>query len=234
MTFSGEVAQAIVGEIRVTVTPQDQARLTAARPVNPEAYDAYLKGRYFWNRWGYRLLEKAVEHFQRAIDKDPTYAPAYAGLALCYDSLGFWHSQKEVFPKAKAAATKALDIDEAQSEAHTALGYMKVLFEWDWPGAEREFRRALELNPKSAEADFHYASYLTMMGRFDEAIGVAKQGLTIDPLSLAMNSEMAWVYTNARRYDEAIEQYKRILELDPNYSHGRYFFGGLLHVEGEA
>ena len=221
LTLQSEVAQAIVREIRIKTTVEDKARLAAPRPVNPEAYEAYLKARYFWNHWG-SDISKAVDYFQKAIEKDPTYAPAYAGLALCYTSQLFWSRPQETYIKARSAVSKALELDDSLAEAHAALGYTKLLYDWDWPGAEREFRRALELNPNSADTDFAYANFLTMMGRFDEAMAVARHGLSIDPLSLTMNAELAWVYTYARRYDDAIAQIKKTLELDPHYSFARW------------
>ncbi len=227
-----EVAQAIVGEIRVTVTPQEQAQLTTARPVNPEAYESYLRGRYYLDRWPDQL-DKAVESFQHATEKDPNYAPAFAGLALCYSSMGYFDSPREVFPKAKAAAIKALEIDESQPDAHAALGFAKLNFDWDWPGAEREFRRAIELNPNNTDARHHYASYLGAMRRFDEAIVEAKRAVSLDPLSLRMNLRLGWVYMIAHRYDEAIDEYKKTLELDPNYFQARLYLAWSYTLKGK-
>ena len=221
LTLQSEVAQAIVREIRINTTAEDKARLVAARPVNPEAYKAYLKARYFWNRWGSDTF-KAADYFEKAIEKDPTFAPAYSGLALCYCTQLFWMRPREVYPKARAAVSKALELDDSLAEAHAALAYTKLQYEWDWPGAEREFRRALELNPNSPDTNFAYSHYLTKMGRFDEAIAVARHGLSVDPLSLTMNADLGWVYTYARRYDDAIEQINRTLELDPHYIHAQW------------
>lgn len=224
LALQSEVAQAIVREIRVKTTPQDKIRLATSRPINPEAYEAYLKARYFWSRWG-SGTGKAVDYFEKAIEKDPTYAPAYSGLAMCFASQLFWKRPQEVYPKARAAFSKALELDDSLAEAHAALAYTKVLYDWDWPGAEREFRRALELNPNSADTDMPYSTFLTMMGRFDEGIAVARHGLTVDPLSLTMNAELGWAYTYARRYDDAIEQIRRTLELDPHFPFARWELG---------
>ncbi len=211
-----EVSQAIVGEINGKISSAERASLAKARPVNPEAYDAYLHGRYHWQRWP-EGLEKSVEYFQKAIEKDPGCAQAYAGLALCYTSMGYFEAPKEAFPKARAAALKALELDETLSDAHAALGYVKLNSDWDWAGAEREFRRALELDPSSTDAHDRYATYLVTMGRFDQGISEAKQALAHDPLSRYTNMHLGWVQMMARRHDAAIDQYKKTLELDPNY-----------------
>ncbi len=211
-----EVSQAIVAEINGKVSSAERASLAKARPVNPEAYEAYLRGRYHWHRWP-EGLEKSVEYFQKAIEKDPGYAPAYAGLALCYTSMGYFEPPKETFPKARAAALKALELDEALSEAHTALGYVKLNSDWDWAGAEQEFRRALELDPNSSDAHDRYATYLVTMGRFDQGISEGQQSLALDPLSRYTNMHLGWIYMMTRRYDAGIDQYKKTLELDPNY-----------------
>jgi TolB-like protein/DNA-binding winged helix-turn-helix (wHTH) protein/tetratricopeptide (TPR) repeat protein len=217
-----EVVQAIVVEIKGKVTVAERASFASARPVNPEAYEAYLRGRYYFDRWP-EQLDKAVESFQRAIGKDPQYAPAFAGLALCYSSMGYVDSPGEVFPKAKAAAARALEIDESQPEAHAALGFTRLNFDWDWPGAEREFGRAIELDPNNADVRHDYASYLGAMSRFDEAIVEAKRAVSLDPLSLRMNLRLGWAYMIARSYDEAIDQYKKTLELDPNFFQARLY-----------
>ena len=144
---------------------------------------------------------------------------------MCFSSQLFWRRPQEVYPKARTAVSKALELDDSLAEAHAALAYTKLLYDWDWPGAEREFRRALELDPNSPDTDFAYSNFLTMMGRFDEAIAVARHGLSVDPLSLTMNAQLGWVYTYARRYDDAIEQIRRTLELDPQYSFARWELG---------
>jgi TolB-like protein/DNA-binding winged helix-turn-helix (wHTH) protein/tetratricopeptide (TPR) repeat protein len=220
ISLQREVSQAIVGEISGKVEGADRTSFASARPVNPEAYESYLRGRYHRLRWP-EGLEKSVEYFQKAIEKDPGYAPAYAGLALSYVSLAYFKPPKEAFPKARAAALKALELDERLSEAHTALGYVKLNSDWDWAGAEREFRRALELDPNSTDAHVRYATYLVVMGRFDQGIGEAKRALALDPLSRYTNVALGWEYLVARRHDEAIDQFKKTLELDPNYRYAR-------------
>jgi TolB-like protein/DNA-binding winged helix-turn-helix (wHTH) protein len=215
-----EVSQAIVGEIRAKVQSADGLPLAKARPVNPEAYEAYLRGRYHWYRWP-EGLNKSAEYFRKAIEKDPGYAPAYAGLSLCYGSMGFFKPPKEAFPEARAAALKALELDEMLSEGHAALGYVRLNFDWDWAGAEREFRRALELGPSSTDAHDRYATYLIAVGRFDQGISEAKQALALDPPSRYTNVHLGWIYMMARRYDDAIDRCKKTLELDPNQEFAR-------------
>ncbi len=212
-----EISQAIVWEIQGKLTSQQRIQLVNAPQVNPEAYEDYLRGRYHYQRWPLGF-DQATIHFQKAIEKDPNYAPAYSGLALCYGNLGFFHPPKEVFPKARAAAMKALEIDDAQAEAHAALGFVKVAYDWDWPGAERELKRAIELNPNNSDNRSYYVYYLTAMRRFDEAIAEAKRVRALDPLSIDANRVLAWAYMMARHYDDAIDQFKRTLEFDPNYS----------------
>ena len=217
LALHNEMARAVADEVRAKLTPQEKALLASARPVNPEAYAAYLRGRYFWDKWP-EGVEKALESFQEAIKKDPFYAPAHAGAAQCYSVRGFFFQPpKEAFPKARAAALKAMELDDNLAEAHSALGFVKFSFDWDWSGAEREFKRAIELNPNSVLAHRTYAIYLTAMGRSEEAIAEAKQAQHLDPFSLPVGRALGWNYMNARRYDEAIAQYKNVLQLDSNY-----------------
>jgi TolB-like protein/Tfp pilus assembly protein PilF len=230
--LQGEVSQAIVGEIRGKVESANEVSMAKAHPVNPEAYEAYLRGRYHWHRWP-EGLDKSVEYFQKAAEKDPGYAPAYAGLALCYTSMGYFEPPKETFPKARAAALKALELDETLSDAHAALGYVKLNSDWDWAGAEHEFRRALELDPNSTDAHDRYATYLVTMGRLDQGISEAKQALALDPLSRYMNMHLGWVQMMARRYDAAIDQFKKALELDPNYEWVRVLLAWSYTLNGQ-
>jgi tetratricopeptide (TPR) repeat protein len=194
---------------------------------NPEAYQDYLKGRYWWNKRTEEGLNKGIEYFQQAIDKDPTYALAYSGLADCYTLLPFYGSvlPKEAFPKAKEAALKALQVDETLAEAHTSLAYVKTLNDWDWSGTEREFQRAIELNPSYATAHHWHAVALVTMGRSEEAITESKRALELDPLSLIINRDLGQVFYLARHYDQAIEQYRKTLELDPNFARAHGFLG---------
>ena len=163
-----EVALAVAGEIRVKLTPREEARFGSARPVNTEAYDLYLRGKDLLNEFSEQAFKNSIQYFEQAIEIDPNYAPAHAGLAFSYRALSsnYLHPQ-EVMPKAKEAALRALQLDETLSEAHTSLGFIRLFYDWDWPGAERELQRAIELNPSSAEAHHWYRAFLTVMGRHE-------------------------------------------------------------------
>jgi TolB-like protein/DNA-binding winged helix-turn-helix (wHTH) protein/Tfp pilus assembly protein PilF len=220
LELQGEVAQAIVNEIKVKLTPSEQARLASARPVNPEAHEAYLKGRYYWNKRTRSSLKKSVQYFEQAIAKDPSYAVAYAGLADSYSLFSRYEilPSREAYPKAKAAALKALQIDDHLAEAHATLGEVKASYDWDWASAEREFKRALELNPGSPMPHYWYSySYLTPMGRHAEAVAEMKRALELDPLSLMTSTNLAGRFLASRQYDQAIEQLQKTLELDPDF-----------------
>ncbi len=219
LALQSEVTTAIVHEIQVKLTTQEQARLTRARPINPDAYEAYLKGRFFLNKWTEEDAKKASDFFQKAINLDPTYAMAYAALADYYTQSSYYTymSPMEANPKAKAAAMKALEYDETLADAHVALGNVKLLFDWDFPGAEREFARAIELNPSNVDARNYYTVHLVFMGRFDEAIAQSKRNKELDPLTLVRSLNLGWIYFNARRYDESIVELKKALELDSDF-----------------
>ncbi len=226
LALHSEVAQAVAREIKITLTPQEQVQLGRAQPVDPEAYQLYLKGNFQLTRLSQTGFRKAVEHYQQAIEKDPAYAPAYAGLSVAYLGLGSWHTSvpatAELSLKAKSAAQKALELDEKLAEAHIALGRIKQLHEWDWQGAEGAFRRGIELNPNATFPRILYANYLTALGRFEESIVIGKRTLEIDPLSPAAYNEYGWALEYAGRDEEALEQYRKGLELDPDFaqSHG--------------
>jgi Flp pilus assembly protein TadD len=201
--------------------------MASTRPVDREAYEAYLKGRYFWNRRNLDGLKKAIVFFQRAVDQNPRYALAYAGLAESYFALSFYNDAPsgQYFPKATAAATKALEIDDTLAEAHVALGNTLTFYDWDWPGAEREFRRGLALNPSDALGHRSYAAYLSGMGRHREALAEATRSQELDPLSLDINTIAGRCYYHARQYDQAIAQYRRALEIDPSFDIAQQFLG---------
>jgi TolB-like protein/Tfp pilus assembly protein PilF len=219
LALQGEVAQAIANEIKIKVTPQEQVRFAHARPVSPEAHEAYLKGRYYWNLRTEEGLKKGIEYFQQAIEKDPGYALAYAGLADSYAVMSAWNlmAPKEGYPRAKAAAFKALEMDETLAEAHVSLGDARYVYDWDWAGAEKEYIRAIELNPGYATAHQWYAEYLSRMGRHNEAIAELKRARELDPLSLMSNAVGGFIFVCARRYDEAIAQCRRTLELNAGF-----------------
>ena len=213
-----EIATAISGNLRVRLTQEEKTRLNKAPATNPEAYQLYLRGRYHANQTTAAELKKGIEYFQQAIDKDPGYALAYASLADSYSALGGgWQylPPSDSFPKAKAAAMKALQLDDTLAEAHVALAYA-AFFDWDWPSAEREFKRAIELNPNSALSHNRYAVYLETRGRFNESMAEAQRAQELDPLSPEIVSGLGLVYLSTRRYDESIAQFQKALDLYPN------------------
>lgn len=218
LTLQDEVARDIANEIRVKLTPEERTRLAAAHPIDPETNEAYLKGRYYWAKNSVDGMRKGIEYFQQAIEKDPRNAQAYAGLAGCYNDLAggmAYLSPQENFPKAKAAATKALEIDDTLAEAHAALGWVRLEFDWDWASAEREFRRAIEFDPSSAVAHRRYSTYLVTAGRFNEALAEGRQAQELDPLSQHVVGFLGYTALAAGRYDEAISQFKKAIEFDP-------------------
>ena len=214
-----EISNEISGNLRLKLTRAEKKRLTKRQTDDAEAYRLYLKGRHHWNRWTEEGFYKAIEYFQQAVDKDPGYALAYAGLADSYVLLG-WNSylpSKDAFPKAKVAAMEALRIDPALGEAHTPFAAVLWLHDWQWQEAQTEFKRSLALNPAYPTANHWYAEYVMTMGRHSEAITRMKNSQELDPLSLIISDAIGWSLYMARRYDDAIEQLQRTVELDPNY-----------------
>ena len=214
-----EIATAVSGNLRVRLTSEEKTRLNKSSATNPEVYQLYLKGRYHANQTTAAELRKGIEYFQQAIDQDPGYALAYAGLADSYSALGggwSYLSPSDSFPKAKAAAMKALELDDTLAEAHAALAYAVFFADWDWPSAEREFKRAIELNPNSALSHDRYAECLKTRLRFNESIAEAQRAQELDPLSPEIVTQLGMVYLFTRRYDESIAQYQKALDLNPN------------------
>jgi TolB-like protein/DNA-binding winged helix-turn-helix (wHTH) protein/Flp pilus assembly protein TadD len=226
LRLQDQVALAIVKEIKVKLSPQQQARLQSASAVSPEAHELYLRGRFHWNKRTEEGLKKSIEYFQQAIERDPTYSLAYSGLADSYNMLGLYgvFPQIEVIPKAKAAATKALEIDEQFAEPHASLAWTKFAFDWDWAGAEREFKRAIELNPGYETAHRWMANCLTQQGRLDEALAEIKRAEDLDPLSLVNNDVLGYNLYFLGNYDQAIEQERKTLELD-NFALAHFVLG---------
>jgi TolB-like protein/DNA-binding winged helix-turn-helix (wHTH) protein/Tfp pilus assembly protein PilF len=222
LALQNRVASAIADQIRINLTPQEQAALKNLKVVNPEAYESYLKGRYFWNKRTAESLKVALAYFKQAIEEDPKYAQAYSGLADTYALLGDWQyavmPPKEAFPKAKAAAIKALELDSALGEAHNSLAFVLDGFDWDLEAGGKEFQRAIELNPGYATAHHWYAWHLSLLGRYDEAIGEMKKAENLDPLSLIINADLAEILVLAHSYDESIQQSRKTIELDPNFA----------------
>jgi eukaryotic-like serine/threonine-protein kinase len=212
-----EIATAISGNLRVRLTNEEKTRLAKSSTTNPEAYQLYLKGRYHVNQGTAEGYKKGIEYFQQAIEKDPRNALAYAGLADSYDGLGgtlIYLPPSETLPKAKAAAMKALDFDDTVAEAHAALAYAEWFYDWDWSSAEREFKRAIELNPSSAISHQRYADCLITRARFDESIAEGERAQELDPLSPLGLGALGYVYLATRRYDQSIAQYEKALDLD--------------------
>jgi tetratricopeptide (TPR) repeat protein len=222
LALQNQVARAIADEIRVNLNSQERAALKNVRVVNPEAYESYLKGRYFWNKRTADGLKVALAYFNQAIDEDPKYAQSYSGLADTYALLGDWQyaamTAKEALPKAKAAAIKALELDSALGEAHNSLAFCLDGFDWDFPSADKEFRQAIELNPGYATAHHWYAWHLSLLGRYDEAIAEMKKAENLDPLSLIINADLAELLVLAHSYDESIRQSRKTIEMDPNFA----------------
>jgi serine/threonine protein kinase/tetratricopeptide (TPR) repeat protein len=214
-----EIATAISGNLRLRLTSEDKIRLAKSSATNPEAYQLYMKGRYVANQSTADGLNKSIEYFQKAIDKDPGYAMAYVGLADSYNTLGGglnYVSPRETIPKAKAAAMKALELDNTVGEAHAALGFAEWFYDWDWPSAEREFRAAIELNPNSAVSHFRYSECLLTRTQFDEGISEIKRAEELDPVSTETMGGLGHAYLVMQRYDESIPHFQKALDLYPS------------------
>jgi TolB-like protein/DNA-binding winged helix-turn-helix (wHTH) protein/Tfp pilus assembly protein PilF len=222
LALQNRVARAIADQIRINLNPQEQAALETAQIVNPQAYESYLKGRYFWNKRTADGLKVALAYFNQAIEEDPKYAQAYSGLADTYALLGDWQyavmPPKEALPKAKAAAIKALELNNSLGEAHNSLAFVLDGFDWDLDAGEKEFRHAIELNPGYATAHHWYAWHLSLLGRYDEAIVEMRKAENLDPLSLIINADLAELLVLAHSYDESIRQSFKTIEMDPNFA----------------
>jgi serine/threonine protein kinase/tetratricopeptide (TPR) repeat protein len=218
--LQGEIAKQITTALRTRLTGEDEKRMAKSYTASPEAYQYYLKGRYWWNKRNEDGFNKGREYFQQAIEKDPTYALAYSGLADSYSLLAEYAyvAPKESYPRAREAAQKALEIDDTLAEGHASLAWVKTIYDWDRSGGEKEFQRAIELNPAYPIAHFWHALALVSMGRSEEAIAEQKRALQLDPLSLIINRVLGVDFYYARRYDQAIEQAQLTLEMDPNFA----------------
>jgi TolB-like protein/DNA-binding winged helix-turn-helix (wHTH) protein len=226
LAVQDSVVQSIASQIHIALTEEQKTRLANPRQTRPEAYEAYLKGRYHWNKRTADGMQKAEHYFQQAIDGDPTYAAAYSGLADCNSGLA-WHGFKspaDALPKAYAAARKAVEIDPQSAEAHASLGLV-FSHSWNWAGAEAEFRRALELDPQYANAHHWYGDYLSIKSRHDEALAEASRALELDPLNLMISTWVALRYYQARDYSRAIEQGRNSVELDSNFAAAHLLLG---------
>jgi len=227
LALQAELAQAIAREVQVKLTPQERAHFEQVHPVDPEAYEAYLKGRYHWNGRSGEGLGKAVQFFQQAIARDPAYAAAYAGLADCLSILALWSlvPPNEGCGKAKRLALEALQLDPGLAEAHASLAFATVHYDYDFLAAEREFERSLELSPRYAIAHHNFGWCLATMGRYEEGCTELKRAIRLDPCSSVFRFGLGVVYNRARRYDHATEQFEKAIELDPNSPQGHWGLG---------
>jgi TolB-like protein/Tfp pilus assembly protein PilF len=212
-----EISLAVVDKLKINLIggEKEKALLTKRYTESHEAYELYLKGRYFLEKFE---IQKSLDHFHQAIEKDPTFVLPYAGIGLNYNTQGLmgFLSPKEAFPRAKEAAEKALEMDDTLGYAHAVLGTTILLYDWDWEASERENKRAIELNPNNAGSHFGYAFYLSAMGRLDEALAEHKRAIELDPLSLSIRSSLGLNFRLMRQNDRAIEQFKKVLEMNPN------------------
>jgi tetratricopeptide (TPR) repeat protein len=234
LSLQTEVARAIAAETRTKLSPAALARLGRPLNVHPDAYQAYLKGRFFVNQRRGDAIQKALEHFRQAIATEPTYAQAYAGLADAYELLASYANAvpRESFERGLEAARRALELDPELSESHASLGTIHASYTWDWEQSAKSYDRALELNPSNALARKGHAELLSFLGRHDEALAEAQQAVALDPLSLVAHANLGIIYYRARRYDEAMQQMKQALSLDPNYMLAHLNLGLMLAAKG--
>jgi len=227
-SVESDVAKAIADQLRAHITRQEEQVIAAKPTKNIEAYDAYLRGRYFWNKRTSDGIKHAIEHFQQSIERDPDFALGHAGLADSYIALTFYNfaAPHETMPKAKESAIKALALDNTLAEAHASLAHVLMNYDWNWSAAEKEFKRSIELKPDYATAHEWYAiHYLTATGRLEEAVQEMKKALELEPASLVMNTFMGATLYYAGRYDEAIDQCRRTIEMDPNFTVAHWHLG---------
>jgi TolB-like protein/DNA-binding winged helix-turn-helix (wHTH) protein/Tfp pilus assembly protein PilF len=222
LELQSKVARAIADQIQIKLNPQERAALKNVKQVDAQAYESYLKGRYFWNKRTADGLKVARAYFDQAIEEDPNYAEAYSGVADTYALLGDWQyavmTPREALPKAKAAASKALQLDDSLGEAHNSLAFCLDGFDWDLDAGGKEFRRAIELSPSYATAHHWYAWHLSLLGQYDQAIAEMKKAENLDPLSLIINADFAELLVLAHSYDESIEQSRKTIAMDPNFA----------------
>ena len=230
-----EISRSIVGALEVRVAGDPGRRLVQSPTQDLDAYNLYLEGRFHLNQWRPESAHKGIAYFEQAIAKDPNYAPAYAGMADCYTWLGVfgWSAARQAMPEARQAANRALQLDETLAAAHVSLGYVKALYDWDWPGAAREFKRALELSPGDADVHFAYSvTYLTPLGRLDEALDEIQRAVALDPLSPYKITAQGMIYCDRREYDRAMEQFRKAVELEPSFYHAYDEMLGVEAVRG--
>jgi tetratricopeptide (TPR) repeat protein len=227
-----EIARDVSNKLTTKLSGTDEINIAKSSTVDPEAYQLYLQGLFQWNQRTPEAAAKARQYFQQAIEKDPKYALAYAGLASSYVATDELPS-KERHPRAKAAALKALELDPSLGEAHAVLGNVAFYFEWDWPAAEREFRRAIELSPNYATAHHWFGEALAAMGRFDECFAEYRKATELDPISPAISSDLAMAYYTQRQYDQAIDHLKKLIELNPGFVRSYFYLSGIYEETGK-
>ncbi len=236
LALEQQVASAVVRQIQIELTPQEQQALTAPQPISPEAYEHYLKGKYYWSKRSETALTKAIDYFELATKDEPRYALAYAGLADCYSIIGAaivgTVPAKEVAPKAETAAIRAMELDPNLAESQTAMATVRLNYDWDWAGAERGFRRAIELNPSYATAHQRYSLYLIAMNRSTESLAEMQRALTLEPLSVSMNFSLGWRLYMARQYDAAIQQLRNAVAMDPTLALAHLVLGQAYEQKG--
>jgi tetratricopeptide (TPR) repeat protein len=234
LTIEDDLARSIAEEIEIRLTPQERVLLTSSHPVDSETYENYLKGRYYFNQRTEDAMRKSIGFFQQAISTDPKYALAYSGLADAYAMLGFRGGvpSKEALLSAKRAAMTAIQLNDNLAEPHASLAFIAETHEWDWATAEREYKRALDLNPGDARAHNWYAGYLVYVGRFDEGIAEARRARELDPLSLPINNALAGRLLVAGLQRKALDQVQKTLELDPNFAPAHQTLGWIYLNQG--
>jgi TolB-like protein/DNA-binding winged helix-turn-helix (wHTH) protein/Flp pilus assembly protein TadD len=235
LDLQDEVARDIANGIRLELTPQERARLAGSHPVNPEAHEAYLKGRFYWNQFTETDVKKSLGFFQQAIEKDPNYALGYSGLAdyygVMYAGIGAL-PRNETCPEAEAAALKAVELDDSLAEAHHSRAAIRLYCDWDWQGAESEFKRAIQLNPSYSQAHRVYAALLVASGRAGQALGEMERAVENDPMSVDLYRARGGRYYEARQYDQALKQYRKALEMDPKRAGPHYGMGDVYAQQG--
>jgi len=230
-----EIADDIYGRLRPKLDGEEIKRVSKRPTEDVEAYQFYLQGLFYWNKWTEADFKKAADYFTQAVQKDSRYALSYAGLADTYSLLGDagYLPPTEAWPKAKAAAMQALEIDDTLPEAHTSLGLVKEHYEWDWTGAEKEFKRAIELNPNSANAHLWYGDYLSNTGRLDAGMRETRRAKDLDPLSLIINTKLGWQFYLSSQYDQAVEQLRKVLDIDQKFAPARRILEGVYSQMGK-
>jgi tetratricopeptide (TPR) repeat protein len=232
LALHSDVARAIAREIKIAVTPEETRRLASARQVNPEAYEAYLKGRFHWHKLSRQNMDTAMKYFQLALEKDPNYALAYTGISVVWGVSGFagFVPPRKAWTKGKAAALKALELDDTLAEAHGALAAFRFYYEWDWPAVGRELQRAIELNPNDPQAHVWYSEYLIYSaGRWEEGMAEMERALELDPHNSYFQFLFGVRLLHRRRYDDAIAQLQKVLRTNPNFAIAHGLLGAAFH-----